>query len=61
MSERGPAFDQATEACERARAWRDWIIDHPGRTVPVEVYRSQIMDAQHQVQEAHKDMMEAQG
>ena len=61
MSEQGPAHDAAAEAYERARAWRDWIIDHPDRTVPVDAYRARIADAQHRVQVAHNNMMEARG
>jgi len=61
MSERGPVFDTAREAYEKARQDRDHIIDHPDRTISVDEYRARIADAQHTCWEAHKNMMEAWG
>lgn len=59
MSDRGEAYDAAVEAYEAARAARDHIIDHPDRSVPLDVFKAMIRDAQDAVQVAHKKVMEA--
>lgn len=59
MSERGPAFEAAVEAYEAARNERDRIIDHPDKTLPLDEYKRRIRDAQADMQQAHRQILEA--
>ena len=59
MSEQGAEFDAKREAYEKARAERDWLIDHPDRAIPLNKYKAKIRDAQEKCRQAHHDVLKA--
>ena len=50
------AVEQARQAYDEARAWRDFLVDHPDKSVPVDVYRAQLADAMAAVDRTHRGM-----
>lgn len=57
--ERSADFDAKREAYEVVRAERDWIIDHPDKSIPLGKYKAKIRDAQDKCRQAHRDMLDA--